>query len=109
MPETGRLHTPSISTLYSVFKALDAEVVERELAAWAASQAPPDEPLAADGKDLRHSYDRDRGEGDTFRDELAQRQLSVVGLHSRLVVDQRGFSGRKDEAEGAVLRRQLEQ
>ena len=32
----------------------------------------------------------------------------MVGLHSRLVGDHCGFSGRKDEAEGAVLRRQLE-
>ena len=107
-PQTGRVHAPATSTLHYIFKALDPEVVERELAAWAAEQAPPDEPLAADGKYLRHSYDRDRGEGDTVRDEPAQQQLSIVGLHSRLVVDQRGFSGRKDEAEGAVLRRQLE-
>ena len=102
------LARPTISTLHYIFKALDAEVVERELTAWAAEQAPPNEPLAANGRYLRKSYDRDRGDGDTVRDEPAERQLLLVGLHSRLVVAQRGCSGRKDEAEGAVLRRQLE-
>ena len=86
-PQTGRLHAPGMSTLHYIFKALDADVVERELAAWAAAEAAPVEPLAGDSKELRPAYDRRRKEGDNMLEGPVPQQLPLEDLDSRLMVD----------------------
>ena len=56
-----------------------------------------------DGKVLRGSYDRDLGADGQPLDKPAQQQLSALDIDSGTVIGQRGFSGQKDEAEGAAL------
>ena len=57
-----------------------------------------------DGKVLRGSYDRDLGADGVLLDKPAQQQLSALDLDSGTVVGQLGFSGQKEDAEGAALR-----
>ena len=114
-PQSGRYEAPGISSWHYILKHIDAAEAERLLAAWTAEQVfeePADseageEPLQAvamDGKVLRGSYDRDLGADGQARNQPAQQQLSALDLDSGTVIGQRGFSGQKDEAEGAALR-----
>jgi len=50
----SRATTPSVATLFRLFRDLDRDAFERVLAAWVRSQGlPPGEGLAIDGKQLR--------------------------------------------------------
>ena len=106
--QTGRYHAPGISTLHYALKDIEAATLEDLLAEWTRTQAPADEPLALDGKTLRGSYDHDLDADGTVRDAPPWQQLSAVGILSGLVLGQRGFTGAKEDAEAAVLRRSLE-
>ena len=108
-PCSGQVTAPGISTLHYILKALDAEQVERLSGAWMAQWVPQDEPLALDGKTLRGSYDRDRGPDGRLRDKAPVQQLTAVSIGSRIVAGQVGFSGCKEDAEGAALRQLLDQ
>ena len=101
---TGRYDAPGVSTLHYILKRLDEDLVEELMAAWMAEQVPGNEPLALDGKTLRGSYDRDLGADGQPHRQRPRQQLSAVGIHSACVVGQIGYSGNKDEAEGAALR-----
>ena len=105
---TGRYHAPGISTLHYALKDVAADTLEDLLAEWTRTQAPEGEPLALDGKTLRGSYDHDLDADGTVRDVSPWQQLSAVGILSGLVLGQRGFTGAKEDAEAAVLRRCLE-
>ena len=106
--QTGRYHAPGISTLHYALKDVDEERLEDLLAEWTRLQAPDSEPLALDGKVLRGSHDHDLDAAGTVRDEAPKQQLSAVGILSGLVVGQRGFTGAKEDAEGATLRAALQ-
>lgn len=67
-------------------------------------QVPEEKAVAIDGKTLRGSYNRDLGTDCKPRTQRAQQQLTAVGIGSGVVLEHRGFSGNKDEAEGAALR-----
>ena len=126
-PQTGRYEAPGISSWHYILQRTDEAEVERLMAAWTAEQAleneddsddsddsgdggdggDGEEPLQAvalDGKVLRGSYDRDLGADGQPLDKPAQQQLSALDLDSGTVVGQLGFSGQKDDAEGAALR-----
>ncbi len=103
---TGRYDAPVVSTLHYILKRLDEDLVETLMAAWMAEQVPRNEPLALDGKTLRGSYDRNLDEDGQQR---PQQQLSAVGIGFDCVVRQIGYSGHKDEAEGAALRQLAQQ
>ena len=114
-PQSGRYEAPGISSWHYILKRIDALQVERLLAAWTAEQVLEEQgdsehgeacvkAVAMDGKVLRGSYDRDLGEDGKPLDKPAQQQLSALDIDSGTVIGQRGFSGRKDEAEGAALR-----
>ncbi len=114
-PQTGRYEAPGISSWHYILKQVEAKQVEDLLATWMAEQVPDlqadsdeGEPavqaVGLDGKVLRGSYDRDLGADGKPLDQPAQQQLSALDLASGTVIGQRGFSGRKDEAEGATLR-----
>ena len=66
------------------------------------------EALALDGKWLRGSYDRDRKADGEPADEPPRQQLAVVGLDSRQVYVQVGFTGKKEDAEAQAGRTALE-
>lgn len=66
--------------------------------------AEPPQAVALDGKVLRGPYGRDLGADGQPLDRPAQQQLSALGLDAGTVVGQLGFSGQKDDAEGAALR-----
>ena len=106
---TGRYDAPGVSTLHYILKRLDEDLVETLMAAWMAEQVPRNEPLALDGKTLRGSYDRDLDADGQPRRQRPQQQLSAVGIGSGCVVGQIGYSGHKDEAEGAALRQLAQQ
>ncbi|MDE0105425.1 MAG: ISAs1 family transposase [Bryobacterales bacterium] len=106
-PLSGRYTAPGISTLHYIFKKAKVEQAEKILAAWMAEQVDVD-AIAMDGKTMRGSYNRDLDAHGKQRDEPARQQLSTVDLKSRAVVGQVGYSGKKDEAEGAALREELE-
>jgi len=114
-PQTGRYEAPGISSWHYILKQLDSQQVKDLLATWVADQVPElqaasvgGEPavraVGLDGKVLRGLYDRDLGAAGKLLDEPAQQQLSALDLDSGTVIAQRGFSGCKDEAEGATLR-----
>ncbi len=114
-PQTGRYEAPCISSWHDLLKRIDAAEVERLLAAWTAAQVlgnpedsadgeAPLRAIAMDGKVLRGSYDRDLGADGVLLDKPAQQQLSALDLDSGTVVGQLGFSGQKEDAEGAALR-----
>ena len=104
-PTTGRYQAPGISTLHYIVKQLDPARIEEELNAWLGAQAPPGEPVAVDGKTLRGSYDRDLDENGQPRDEPPQQHVAAVGIDSRQVLTQIGCTGKKEDAEGAAMRR----
>ena len=114
-PQSGRYEAPGVSSWHYILKRIDAAEVERLLAAWTAGQVLGKKgdsedggacvkAVAMDGKVLRGSYDRDLGEDGQPLDKPAQQQLSALDIASGTVIGQRGFSGQKDEAEGATLR-----
>ncbi len=116
-PQSGRYEASGISSWHYILKRIDEEEVERLLAAWSARNLPsrereagPDEQpqaglsIALDGKTMRGSYDRDLGQDGKLRNERAQQQVSAVDIGSRMVVGQRGFTGKKEDAEGLALR-----
>ena len=114
-PQTGRYEAPGISSWHYILKRIDALQVERLLAAWTAGQVLEEQgaseqgeasvkAVAMDGKVLRGSYDRDLGADGKPLDKPARQQLSALDIDSGTVIGQRGFSGQKDEAEGAALR-----
>ena len=122
-PQTGRYEAPGISSWHYILKRIDAAEVERLLAAWTAGQVleeqevqedsgegePVLQAIAMDGKVLRGSYDRDLDADGKPLDKPAQQQLSALHIQSGVVVGQRGFSGKKDEAEGVTLREVAEE
>ncbi len=127
-PQTGRYEAPGISSWHYILKRIDAAEVERLLAAWTAEQVfdeeedsaegeaadsgdseAPLQAIAIDGKVLRGSYDRDLDAAGQPRDKAPQQQLSALEIHSGTVVGQLGFTGQKDDAEGAALRQLVEQ
>lgn len=108
-PQTNRYHTPCASTLHYLLQKIDIAAAERILGQWARDQLDEVPAVALDGKTLRGSYNHDLAADGKARDEPAQQQLSTVDLGSRVVIGQLGFSGEKDEAEGAALRQQLSQ
>ena len=93
-----------ISTLHYVLKDVDIDAAERILADWMKAQVPEAKVVAIDGKTMRGSYNHDLDAHGKPREEAAQQQLSVVDIDSGVVVGQLGYSGKKDEAEGAALR-----
>lgn len=114
-PQTVRYEAPGISSWHYILKQLDSQQVKDLLATWVADPVPElqaasvgGEPavraVGLDGKALRGSYDRDLGAAGKLLDEPAQQQLSALDLDSGTVIAQRGFSGCRDEAEGATLR-----
>ena len=114
-PQSGRHEAPGISSWHYILKRIDTGEVERLLAAWTSEQVgcqaaseddehPPLHAVAIDGKVLRGSCDRDLGPDGVPLDEPAQQQLPALHLDSGSVIGQLGFSGKKDEAEGAALR-----
>ena len=103
-PQTQRYHAPGISTLHYVLKDGDIDAAERILADWMKAQVPEAKAVAIDGKTMRGSYNHDLDAHGKPREEAAQQQLSVVDIDSGVVIGQRGYSGKKDEAEGAALR-----
>jgi len=48
-----RASTPSVATLFRLFRDLDHAAFEHSLAQWLADQEPPDGAIALDGKTLR--------------------------------------------------------
>ena len=102
-PQTQRYHAPGISTLHYVLKEVDIAEAERILADWMKAQVPDSEAVAIDGKVLRGSYNHDLDADGKPHEESAQQQLSAVDIDSGVVVGQLGYSGKKDEAEGAAL------
>ena len=103
-PQTQRYHAPGISTLHYVLKEVDIDATERILGDWMQAQVPEKKAVAIDGKTLRGSYNHDLDADGKPRREAARQQLSAVDIGSGVVVGQRGYSGSKDEAEGAALR-----
>ena len=61
-----------------------------------------------DGKCLKGSYDHDRQADGTRAAEGPQQQLTVVGIDTRQVYAQQGFTGAKEDAEGSVACQVLE-
>ena len=103
-PQTQRYHAPGISTLHYVLKDIDIDAAERILADWMKAQVPEAKAVAIDGKTLRGSHNHDLDSDGKPREQAARQQLSAVDIDSGVVVGQRGYSGKKDEAEGAALR-----
>lgn len=99
----------ALSSLHYILANVDIEAAERILGAWMGDQLDTIRAVAIDGKTLRGSYNRDLGGDGKPRAEPPWQQLSVVDIATRTVVAQVGFSGKKEEAEGAALRKQLEQ
>ena len=102
---------PSLNTIRRVLAGVDQQQVEAELDAWLqqqAGQVEPGEALALDGKWLRGSYDRDRQPDGELADEPPRQQLAVVGLDTRQVYAQVGFTGKKQDAEAKAGRAALE-
>ena len=104
----GGIPAPGISTLHYILKRLDGAEIERLAGEWMAHRTPDGDAGAMDGKTMRGSCDRDLGAGGEPLDEPPQQQLAAVGIGSRRVLAHVGFSGKKDEAEGAALRDLLE-
>ncbi len=117
---TGRYAAPGIRGWHSILRTIPVGQVERLLAAWTAAQVLPPpaakaagkgaaEPLlsavAIDGKVLRGSYDRDLDAAGQPQAKPPQQQLSALDIDSGTVVAQLGFSGQKEDAEAAALRR----
>lgn len=106
-PRTGRREAPSLNTIRRVLAEVDIERLERDANAWLENQGnarEPCEPLGMDGKCLKGSYDHDRQDDGTRADKGPQHQLTVVGIDTGQVYAQRGYSGLKKDAEGAVGR-----
>ena len=102
---------PSLNTIRRVLAGVDQQQVEAELDAWLqqqAGQVEPGEALALDGKWLRGSYDRDQQPDGELADEPPRQQLTVVGLDTRQVYAQVGFTGKKEDAEAKAGRAALE-
>ena len=94
-----------------VLAKIDIEQLEREIDAWLERQGnerEPREPLAMDGKCLKGSYDHDRQADGTRAAEGLQQQLTVVGIDTRQMYAQQGFTGAKEDAEGSVAGQVLE-
>ena len=101
-PTSGQRVAPSLNTIRRVLAGVDQQQVEAELDAWLqqqAGQVEPGEALALDGKWLRGSYDRDQQRDGELADEPPRQQLTVVGLDTRQVYAQVGFTGKKEDAE----------
>ena len=110
-PRTGCFVAPSLNTMRRVLAEIDIKQLEREIDAWLERQGnerEPCEPLAMDGKCLKGSYDHDRQADGTRAAEGPQQQLTVVGIDTRQVYAQQGFTGAKEDAEGSVARKVLE-
>ena len=110
-PRTGCFVAPSLNTMRRVLAKIDIEQLEREINAWLERQGNEREPceaLAMDGKCLKGSYDHDRQADGTRAAEGPQQQLTVVGIDTRQVYAQQGFTGAKEDAEGSVARQVLE-
>ena len=110
-PRTGCFVAPSLNTMRRVLAKIDIEQLEREINAWLERQGHEREPyeaLAMDGKCLKGSYDHDRQADGTRAAEGPQQQLTVVGIDTRQVYAQQGFTGAKEDAEGSVARQVLE-
>ena len=110
-PTSGQRVAPSLNTIRRVLAGVDQQQVEAELDAWLqqqAGQVEPGEALALDGKWLRGSYDRDRQPDGELADEPPRQQLTVVGLDTRQVYAQVGFTGKKEDAEAKAGRAALE-
>ena len=87
-----------------MLKDIDIDAAERILADWMKAQVPEAKAVAIDGKTLRGSCNHDLDSDGKPREQAPQQQLSAVDIDSGVVVGQRGYSGKKDEAEGAALR-----
>ena len=110
-PASGQRVAPSLNTIRRVLAGVDQQQVEAELDAWLqqqAGQVEPGEALALDGKWLRGSYDRDQQRDGELADEPPRQQLTVVGLDTRQVYAQVGFTGKKQDAEAKAGRAALE-
>ena len=110
-PVSGQRVAPSLNTIRRVLAGVDQQRVEAELDAWLqqqAGQVEPGEALALDGKWLRGSYDRDQQADGELADEPPRQQLTVVGLDTRQVYAQVGFTGKKEDAEAKAGRAALE-
>ncbi len=107
MPGSGTVTAPGISTLHYILKPLDEEEIERITGAWMALWIPEAESLALDGKTLRGSYDRDQDEQGAVRNEPPVQQMSAVDIDSRCVIGQISYTGKKEDAEAAALRKLL--
>ena len=110
-PTSGQRVAPSLNTIRRVLAGVDQQRVEAELDAWLqqqAGQVEPGEALALDGKWLRGSYDRDQQRDGELADEPPRQQLTVVGLDTRQVYAQVGFTGKKQDAEAKAGRAALE-
>ena len=110
-PASGQRVAPSLNTIRRVLAGVDQQQVEAELDAWLqqqAGQVEPGEALALDGKWLRGSYDRDQQRDGELADEPPRQQLTVVGLDTRQVYAQVGFTGKKEDAETKAGRAALE-
>ena len=110
-PTSGQRVAPSLNTIRRVLAGVDQQRVEAELDAWLqqqAGQVEPGEALALDGKWLRGSYDRDQQPDGELADEPPRQQLTVVGLDTRQVYAQVGFTGKKEDAEAKAGRAALE-
>ena len=95
-PTSGQRVAPSLNTIRRVLAGVDQQRVEAELDAWLQQQAgtvEPGEALALDAKWLRGSYDRDQKADGELADEPPRQQLTVVGLDTRQVYAQVGFTG----------------
>ena len=109
-PTSGQRVAPSLNTIRRVLAGVDQQQVEAELDAWLQQQAgevEPGEALALDGKWLRGSYDRDQQPDGELADEPPRQQLTVVGLDTRQVYAQVGFTGKKEDAEAKAGRAAL--
>ena len=109
-PTSGQRVAPSLNTIRRVLAGVDQQQVEAELDAWLQQQAgevEPGEALALDGKWLRGSYDRDQQPDGELADEPPRQQLAVVGLDTRQVYAQVGFTGKKEDAEAKAGRAAL--
>ena len=95
-PASGQRVAPSLNTIRRVLAGVDQQRVE------------PGEALALDGKWLRGSYDRDQQPDGELADEPPRQQLTVVGLDTRQVYAQVGFTGKKEDAEAKAGRAALE-
>ena len=106
-PRTGRFEAPSLNTIRRVLAEIDIAQLERDVDAWLQVQGnarEPCEPLGMDGKCLKGSYDHDRQADGTRAAQRPQQQISIVGLDTRQVYAQQGYSGLKKAAEGDVAR-----